>query len=201
MLAAAVKMAADPCYGSIVRAAAGDGGTTGAWPATARDRAGDDDHASPRASATEAVRRAARGRRRPSDFAQLTTQDADPLRMRRCVDARADVLDLRHRQCAQRFRRPRVPNRITVVNRVATVDVSRRYEDGGGSTSMLLRVAQVVYTAARFPTVRKVAVRIAGRPVTAVGGERVVVSPPVGRAEFEAQTPPILVEQPLPGTS
>jgi germination protein M len=80
-----------------------------------------------------------------------------------------------------------------------TVDLSRRFEGGGGSLSMQLRVAQVVFTATRFPTVRRVAFRLDGRPVEAIGGEGVMVEPPVGRAAFEAQAPPILVEQPLPG--
>jgi hypothetical protein len=90
---------------------------------------------------------------------------------------------------------------ISVSRGVATVDLSRRFEFGGGSLSMQLRVAQVVYTLTRFPTVSRVAFRLDGRPVESIGGEGILVSPPVGRAGFEAQTPPILVEQPLPGDS
>jgi hypothetical protein len=82
---------------------------------------------------------------------------------------------------------------------VLTVDLSGRFGQGGGSLSMLLRVAQVVYTATAFPTVQRVAFRLDGKPVAAIGGEGVVVSPPVDRASFEAQARPILVEQPLPG--
>lgn len=81
---------------------------------------------------------------------------------------------------------------------VLTVDLSRRFESGGGSLSMLLRVAQVVHTATQFPTVDRVGFRLDGRPVATIGGEGVIVSPPVGRAAFEAQAPPILVERPLP---
>ena len=80
-----------------------------------------------------------------------------------------------------------------------TVDLSGRFQSGGGSQSMLLRVAQVVYTATTFPTVDRVAFSLDGRPVSAIGGEGVVVSPPVTRSSFEAQTPAILVEQPLAG--
>lgn len=64
---------------------------------------------------------------------------------------------------------------------------------------MLGRVAQVVATLTRFPTIRRVAFRIDGRPVEAVGGEGVSVDPPVGRPAIEEQTPQILVESPLPG--
>lgn len=82
---------------------------------------------------------------------------------------------------------------------VLTVDLTRRFESGGGSMSMLLRVAQVVHTATRFPSVARVSFRLDGTPVTAIGGEGVVVGPSVSRADFEAQAPRILVEQPLRG--
>ena len=88
---------------------------------------------------------------------------------------------------------------ISVSRGVATVDLSKRFESGGGSLSMQLRVAQVVYTLTQFPSVSRVAFRLDGRPVESIGGEGISVSPPVGRAGFEAQTPPILVEQPLHG--
>lgn len=88
---------------------------------------------------------------------------------------------------------------VSLSHGVLTVDLSSRFQAGGGSLSMLLRVAQVVYTATQFPTVDRVAFRLDGKPVEAIGGEGVIVSPPVGRADFEAQAPAILVEQPLPG--
>lgn len=82
---------------------------------------------------------------------------------------------------------------------VMTIDLTRRFESGGGSASMLLRVAQVVFTATQFPSVRRVAFRLDGTPVKAIGGEGVIVAPSVGRVDFEAQAPRILIEQPLPG--
>jgi hypothetical protein len=88
---------------------------------------------------------------------------------------------------------------VSVSNGVATVDLGGTFEDGGGSVSMLGRIAQVVATLTRFPTVQRVAFRIDGRPVDAIGGEGVVVDPPVGRRAIEGQTPQILVESPLPG--
>ena len=88
---------------------------------------------------------------------------------------------------------------VALSHGVLTVDLTRRFESGGGSQSMLLRVAQVVHTATQFQTVERVAFRLDGRPVAAIGGEGVIVSPPVGRTAFEAQAPAILVEQPLPG--
>ena len=88
---------------------------------------------------------------------------------------------------------------IAIADGVATVDLSRRFESGGGSLSMQLRVAQVVYTLTQFPTVERVAFRIDGRDVDAIGGEGVTVAPSVGRADFEDVTPQILVESPVPG--
>jgi Sporulation and spore germination/Immunoglobulin-like domain of bacterial spore germination len=88
---------------------------------------------------------------------------------------------------------------ISLADRVATVDLDSTFDDGGGSASMLGRVAQVVATLTRFPTIERVAFRIDGEAVEVVGGEGVVVDPPVGRRAIEEQTPQILVESPLPG--
>jgi hypothetical protein len=88
---------------------------------------------------------------------------------------------------------------VTVSHGTATIDLARRFEAGGGSLSMLLRVAQVVHTATQFPSVHDVVFLIGGNPVDSIGGEGVIVAPRVGRASFESQSPSILVEQPLPG--
>jgi Sporulation and spore germination/Immunoglobulin-like domain of bacterial spore germination len=88
---------------------------------------------------------------------------------------------------------------VSVADGVATVDLEGTFDDGGGGASMPGRVAQVVATLTRFPTVDRVAFRIDGRPVEAIGGEAVVVDPPIGRGAIEEQTPQILVESPLPG--
>jgi hypothetical protein len=88
---------------------------------------------------------------------------------------------------------------ISLADGVATVDLDGSFDDGGGSASMLGRVAQVVATLTRFPTIRRVAFRLDGEPVEAIGGEGVVVDPPIGRLAIEGQTPQILVESPLPG--
>ncbi|MEU6849417.1 Gmad2 immunoglobulin-like domain-containing protein [Actinacidiphila alni] len=88
---------------------------------------------------------------------------------------------------------------IAVRAHVATVDLSGRYDDGGGSASMKARLAQVVFTATRFPGIDKVRFELDGTPVTALGGEGVVLNHPVGRADFEDVTPAVLVESPLIG--
>jgi spore germination protein GerM len=91
---------------------------------------------------------------------------------------------------------------ISLENGTATVDLDGAFDDdGGGSASMQGRVAQVVATLTRFPTIERVAFRLDGGPVEAIGGEGLVVDPPVGRGGIEGQTPQILVESPLPGDS
>jgi hypothetical protein len=88
---------------------------------------------------------------------------------------------------------------VDIADGVATVDLSKRFESGGGSASMSLRVAQVVLTLTQFPTVDSVAFQLDGRDVTAIGGEGVVVDPPLDRADVEDALPAILVEDPAPG--
>lgn len=88
---------------------------------------------------------------------------------------------------------------LALADGIVTVDLDGSFDEGGGSASMLGRVAQVVATLTRFPTIRRVAFRLDGEPVETIGGEGVVVDPPVGRLSIEQQTPQILVESPLPG--
>lgn len=88
---------------------------------------------------------------------------------------------------------------VSIDGPVATVNLSPEFESGGGSLSMLLRVAQVVCTLTQFDGVERVAFEIGGVPAKAIGGEGVIVDPPVSRADFEDQLPPILVESPAPG--
>jgi hypothetical protein len=88
---------------------------------------------------------------------------------------------------------------VTIVDDVATVDLSSQFGSGGGSQSMQARVAQVVFTLTQFPNVESVLFHMEGRPVTALGGEGVVLTSPQTRADWEALTPAILVEDPLPG--
>jgi spore germination protein GerM len=92
---------------------------------------------------------------------------------------------------------------VSVADGVVTVDVSSAFASGGGSASMLGRVAQVVFSATQSAEQsadgQRVRFRIDGQDVTAIGGEGVVVDPPVSRADFEDQQPIVLVESPLYG--
>ncbi|WP_240123933.1 Gmad2 immunoglobulin-like domain-containing protein [Streptomyces sp. MUM 136J] len=88
---------------------------------------------------------------------------------------------------------------LVIHDRIATVDLSGRYDDGGGSLSLRERLAQIVFTVTRFPSVDKVRFALDGTPVKDFGGVGTVLDRPVGRADFEGVTPAVLVESPLPG--
>ncbi|MFF7209262.1 Gmad2 immunoglobulin-like domain-containing protein [Streptomyces sp. NPDC008238] len=86
---------------------------------------------------------------------------------------------------------------LAVRDRVATVDLSGRFDDGPRGASVAARLAQVVFTATRFAGVEKVRFRVDGGPAAALGpaaGGR-----PLGRADFEDLSPAVLVESPLLG--
>jgi hypothetical protein len=85
---------------------------------------------------------------------------------------------------------------LTIRDRVATVDLTGRYDDGGGTLSMTARLAQVVFTLTRFPTVATVVFWLDGQRVTELGGEGIDLSRPVGRSDYEDLSPAVLVESP-----
>ncbi len=88
---------------------------------------------------------------------------------------------------------------ITIDGSVATVDLTGAFQSGGGSASMLGRLAQLVYTATQFPTVDAVRLRLDGQPVQSVGGEGVIVGAGLGRTDSTGSLPPIFVDLPTWG--
>ncbi len=85
---------------------------------------------------------------------------------------------------------------ITTDGRVATIDLTGTFESGGGSASMLGRLAQLVYTVTQFPTVDTIRLRLDGQPVESIGGEGVMVGAGLGRADSTSSLPPIFVDSP-----
>jgi hypothetical protein len=79
---------------------------------------------------------------------------------------------------------------------IATVDLTSEFESGGGSLSMQMRLAQVVYTLTQFPTVKSVLFRLDGEPVDVFSGEGIVLDKPVTRRDYGDLLPTILVEKP-----
>lgn len=90
---------------------------------------------------------------------------------------------------------------LVVEDGIATVDLSAGFESGGGSLSIIARVAQVTFTLTQFPTVDAVRFMIEGQPVEALGGEGLILSEPVDRSGFEDILPAIFVESPAVGDS
>jgi germination protein M len=85
---------------------------------------------------------------------------------------------------------------LNISNGTATVDLSSEYQSGGGSLSMTMRLAQVVYTLTQFPTVQRVALRLDGEPVTVFSGEGIVLDRPQTRHDYEDLLPVIAVAAP-----
>ena len=90
---------------------------------------------------------------------------------------------------------------LTITNGLATVNLSKEFESGGGSASVLGRLAQVVYTLTQFPTVTAVSFELDGQPVTTFSGEGVVLDNPVGRTDYTDQLPAIWVDRPAWGAA
>jgi germination protein M len=85
---------------------------------------------------------------------------------------------------------------ISLARGTATVDVSSEYASGGGSLSMTLRLAQIVYTVTQFPTVKRVVFELDGRHVTVFSGDGLVLDHPQTRKDYDDVLPVIAVAQP-----
>ena len=88
---------------------------------------------------------------------------------------------------------------LGVADGTARVDLSREFESGGGSLSMMARLAQLTFTLTQFSTVDSIWLAVEGEPVYALGGEGIVTDEPMTRGSFPDQTPLILVEHPALG--
>jgi hypothetical protein len=85
---------------------------------------------------------------------------------------------------------------LSIDGTTARVDLSAQFAAGGGSLSMQARVAQVVYTLTRFPTIRAVDVMLDGALVEALGGEGLMLGAGQRRADWRGFEPAIFVERP-----
>jgi germination protein M len=98
---------------------------------------------------------------------------------------------------------------LVVSDRIATVDLSSEFESGGGSLSMMARLAQVTCTLDRFSSVDGVRFELDGEPVEVFSGEGIVLDHPVGCGDYDSlvldggsggeDLPAIVVERPSPG--
>lgn len=88
---------------------------------------------------------------------------------------------------------------LTISQGVATVDLSKGFGSGSGSTGELLSVAQVVYTLTQFPTVDGVLFEVEGQALRKTPGHGLLLSGPQTRRDWQDQLPPILVTYPTMG--
>ncbi len=78
---------------------------------------------------------------------------------------------------------------IDIDDGVATVDLSREFDDGGGSFAMHARLAQVVYTLTQFSTIDAVQFRIEGVPVRVFSSEGIILDGPQDADDFGRLVP------------
>lgn len=78
------------------------------------------------------------------------------------------------------------------------VDLSSEFSQGGGTSSMITRVAQVLYTATCLEPTAGIFLSVEGQPISGthpLGGEGLVISQPLTRAQFVKDFPPNLVKE------
>jgi len=90
---------------------------------------------------------------------------------------------------------------LAIADGIATVDLSKEYSSGGGSLSMFMRLAEVVFTLTQFSSVEGVNFKLDGEPIDVLGGEGIIIDHPMTRADFEDLSPAILVESPTLGNT
>lgn len=80
-------------------------------------------------------------------------------------------------------------NSASISNGVAKVDLSDEFDDGGGTLSVTMRLAQVVYTLCQFPTVDSVEFYMDGEKVEVFTGEGLMLDGPQTPEDYYSLIP------------
>lgn len=83
---------------------------------------------------------------------------------------------------------------VTVKADGVHIDLSPEFKKGGGSESMIGRVAQVIYTTTSADPQAKVWLSIAGKPLETLGGEGLLLEYPITREQFQKDFPKQVVQ-------
>jgi spore germination protein GerM len=78
---------------------------------------------------------------------------------------------------------------VKAENNDVHVNLSENFTTGGGSTSMMGRVGQIVYTASSLNPKAKVYIEVNGKPLEVLGGEGVELQQPLTRESFQENYP------------
>ncbi len=78
---------------------------------------------------------------------------------------------------------------LSIKDKVAKVDLSGEFDDGGGSFAMLARLAQVVYTLEAFPTIDAVEFYLDGEKVKVFSSEGIELDGPQTLDDFSGAIP------------
>lgn len=84
---------------------------------------------------------------------------------------------------------------------IVTVDLSREFEAGAGSSVFVRRLAQVVYTLTQFRTISGVDLKLDGQPKTAFDASGKAIDGPAKREHYLDLLPSIFVDQPAWGAT
>jgi spore germination protein GerM len=84
-----------------------------------------------------------------------------------------------------------IPANTRLLNVVQTpqglqVNLSQEFTTGGGSSSMIARLGQIIYTASSLDPNQPIWLLVEGTPLTVLGGEGLMIEQPLTRAQFAA---------------
>lgn len=91
---------------------------------------------------------------------------------------------------------------VDLAEGLATVDLTSNFESGGGSLSMMARIAQVVFTVTQFDNADRALFWMEGQPIEFLGGEGIVLDEPQARLDVDqALSGSVIIDTPAYGAT